>query len=124
MKVELNIKPMSVNDAWQGKRFKTPKYKNYEKIVLMMLPKLTIQNAPYRLNLEFYFSNYTADIDNPIKLISDIIQKKYSINDRDIYELNVKKFVVKKGNEKMTHLKVHGFRTVREHLLHRRHRRC
>lgn len=101
MKVELNIKPMSVNDAWQGKRFKTPKYKNYEKIVLMMLPKLTIPNAPYRLNLEFYFSNSTADIDNPIKLISDIIQKKYSINDRDIYELNVKKFVVKKGNEKI-----------------------
>lgn len=101
MKVELNIKPMSVNDAWQGKRFKTPKYKKYEKTVLMMLPKLSVPNTPFRLNLEFYFSNSTSDIDNPIKLISDIIQKKYLINDRDIYELNVKKFVVKKGNEKI-----------------------
>ena len=99
--IELNIKPLSVNSAWQGKRFKTPAYKKYEKLVLMMLPKQTIPKAPYILNLEFYFSNSTSDIDNPIKLISDIIQKKYSINDRDIYELHVKKFVVKKGLEKI-----------------------
>lgn len=99
--IEINIKPMSVNDAWQGRRFKTPAYKKYEKTVLLMLPKKTIPEAPYRLNLEFYFSNSTADIDNPIKLISDILQKKYNINDRDIYELNVKKFVTKKGSEKI-----------------------
>ena len=25
------IKPLSVNEAWRGRKFKTPKYKQYEK---------------------------------------------------------------------------------------------
>lgn len=98
---ELKIKPLSVNLAWKGKRFKTPEYKKYEKIVMLLMPKIKVANPPYRLNLEFYFSNSASDIDNPIKLISDILQKKYLFNDKDIYELNVKKFVTKKGNEKI-----------------------
>jgi Holliday junction resolvase RusA-like endonuclease len=95
----LNIKPLSVNEAWQGKRFKTPAYKKYEKIVLLMMPKINILNPPYRVNLEFGFSSPLADIDNPTKLILDIIQKKYNINDKDIFELNIRKKIVKKGNE-------------------------
>jgi Holliday junction resolvase RusA-like endonuclease len=45
------------------------------------------------------FSNKASDIDNPIKLISDILQKRYGINDKDIYELVVKKVIVAKGRE-------------------------
>ena len=33
----LNIKPMSVNEAWQGKRFKTNEYKQYEKSCFILL---------------------------------------------------------------------------------------
>lgn len=29
----------------------------------------------------------------------DILQKKYGFNDRDIYELHIKKTIVPKGNE-------------------------
>ena len=34
----LMIKPLSVNEAWQGKRFKTNSYKSYEKDVMRLLP--------------------------------------------------------------------------------------
>jgi Holliday junction resolvase RusA-like endonuclease len=40
-----------------------------------------------------------ADIDNPLKPILDVLQKKYGFDDRQIYELNVKKEIVKKGDE-------------------------
>ena len=38
--IKLNIKPLSVNQAWQGKRFKTPKYKAFQTLMLHSLPKL------------------------------------------------------------------------------------
>jgi Holliday junction resolvase RusA-like endonuclease len=97
--IKVDIKPLSVNQAWQGKRFKSPLYLKYEKIVLIMLPKLNIEPPPYKVYIELGFSSPLADIDNPVKPILDIIQKKYNINDKDIFELNVKKEIIKKGNE-------------------------
>ncbi len=96
---KLNIKPLSVNECWQGKRFKTKEYKQYEKDVLLMLPKLKLISSPYSIEIEFGFSSSLADIDNPLKPFLDILQKKYNINDRNVYSLNVKKSIVTKGNE-------------------------
>jgi Holliday junction resolvase RusA-like endonuclease len=99
MKATIAIKPISVNQCWQGKRYKTPLYSNFEKEMLLKMPKTSLAAPPFGVALVFGFSNSTSDIDNPIKPTLDIIQKKYNINDRDIYELAVKKQVVKKGNE-------------------------
>lgn len=99
MKVKLDIKPLSVNEAWQGRRFKTDEYKRYERNILLMLPILSVPTPPYRLSFTFGFSNSLSDIDNPVKLITDILQKKYKINDKDIYQLSVQKTIVKKGKE-------------------------
>lgn len=99
MKHRLNVKPLSVNQAWEGKRFKTNLYKQYEKAVVLMLPAVKLPTPPFKLNIEFGFSNKSADIDNPTKPILDIIQKKYGIDDKDIYELNLKKTIVKKKEE-------------------------
>jgi Holliday junction resolvase RusA-like endonuclease len=96
--VKLNIKPLSVNEAWQGSRFKTKAYLRYEKTLLLMLPKKELKNV-HKLFIEFGFSSKLADIDNPVKLILDILQKKYGFNDRDIFELNVKKSIVEKSKE-------------------------
>ena len=90
---------MSVNEAWQGRRFKTPAYKTYEQELLWKLPNINLPQAPYKVYYEFGFSNKLSDIDNPIKQTQDILQKKYSFNDYDIYELSVKKVIVKKGQE-------------------------
>lgn len=64
-----------------------------------MLPKLKICDAPYKITIEFAFSSILADIDNPLKPFLDVLQKKYNINDRDVYRLEVVKTVVKKGSE-------------------------
>ena len=97
--MKINIKPLSVNQCWQGRRFKTKIYKGYEKELLLKLTKISVPNKQIGLNIVFGFSNKGSDIDNPLKPFLDILQKKYNINDRDIYELNVKKEIVKKGSE-------------------------
>jgi len=98
--VKLNIKPLSVNQAWKGRRFKTSEYKAFERTVLLMLPrKLEIPEGPITLKLEFGFSNSNSDIDNPVKMFIDCLQKKYKFNDKRICELNIKKRPVKKGDE-------------------------
>lgn len=103
-KITINVKPISVNDCWQGKRYKTPKYKNYERDILLIMPKIQLPQPPYKISFEFGFSNSLCDWDNPIKPIQDILQKKYGFNDKDIYEATVKKSLVKKGQEYFSYL--------------------
>ena len=97
--IRVDIKPLSVNKCWQGKRFKTPEYKMYEKSCLMMLPKIKLPEPPYMITYVFGLSNLLSDFDNPVKPITDILQKKYGFNDRDIYEASIKKVKVEKGKE-------------------------
>jgi Holliday junction resolvase RusA-like endonuclease len=97
--MKIQIKPLSVNQAWQGRRFKTPLYKKYEKDLILLLPKDNYSNKKLRIMVEFGFSNSASDIDNPLKPFLDILQKKYKINDKQIYQLSVKKTITKKGNE-------------------------
>ena len=97
---KINEKPLSVNQAWQGKRFKTPIYKAYEKEILLRMPAGKIE-TDQMLRVEFFFgfSNKASDLDNPVKLLLDLAQKKYGFNDSNVYELNVRKCIVKKGEE-------------------------
>ena len=97
---KINIKPISVNDCWQGRRFKTPEYKQFERDCLLLLPKKNIpKDCRLFVWLEFGLSNSNNDCDNNIKPILDILQKKYTFNDNRIYRLIVDKKIVKKGNE-------------------------
>lgn len=98
IKIKMDIKLLSVNQAWQGKRFKTERYKNFESEVLYKLPALTIPPPPYKIRFIFGVSKLT-DWDNPIKPLQDILQKKYGFNDRDIYKAEIEKHIVTKGNE-------------------------
>ena len=97
--IEIKIKPLSVNEAWAGKRFKTPAYKKYENDVLLLLPKIKLPDAPFSMLIQYGFSSKGSDIDNPTKLILDILQKKYGFNDSCIYELTLMKAIVPKGKE-------------------------
>lgn len=95
----VDIKPLSVNEAWKGRRFKTDKYKRYERSLLYMLPKVVLPDPPYSCVYEFGFSNSLSDLDNPVKLFQDILQKKYGFNDRDVIKLELHKRLVPKGKE-------------------------
>lgn len=99
-KRRIDIKPLSVNDAWQGKRFKTPKYRGFEKELLLKLKKDKNDfKSDLSIDITFGFSSPLSDIDNPLKPFLDCLQKKYGFNDRQIFEIHVKKEIVKKGKE-------------------------
>ena len=87
MEVRVDIKPLSVNDAWQGRRFKTPAYRKYEEAVLLMLPNGKLPEPPYEVWYEWGFSNMQSDVGNPEKCVSDILQKKYGFNDNQIMQM-------------------------------------
>ena len=95
--IKIDIKPLSVNKAWRGRRFKTDDYKAYQSELMYKLPDNAVVGT--RIGVEFGFSNKNCDIDNPVKLLLDTMQLKYGFNDRSIVELNLKKFLVKKGRE-------------------------
>lgn len=98
--IRLDAKPLSVNECWQGKRFKTKAYKDYEKMLLWLLPN-TVEIPKGRLCVEYTFgmSNVQSDWDNPIKPFQDILQKKYLFNDKDIYLGIIRKIKVPIGKE-------------------------
>jgi len=91
-----NIKPLSVNQAWCGRRFKSKDYKEYEKEVFFLMNNFTItmvEGEKLIVNIIFYFKYpLKRDIDNCIKPLLDIMQKKglYK-DDRYIWELNIVK---------------------------------
>ena len=97
--MKLNIKPLSVNDAWKGRRFKTDRYKKFQNDVCMLLGPMEIPEGEMILYLEWGFSSKGSDVDNPIKPFTDCLQNKYGFNDNRIIEMHVKKVKVKKGEE-------------------------
>lgn len=102
MKHKVNIKPLSVNDAWKGRRFKTDKYTQFEKEMLYLLPNkknFDVGDGEIAVSITFGFSSRGSDIDNGIKPLFDILQKKYGFNDNKVYDLRVRKTLCSKGDE-------------------------
>ena len=98
--IQLDIKPLSVNKAWKGRRFRTSDYKAYQLEMMLVLPKgLKVPDGRLKLEIEYGFSNVLSDVDNPCKLFIDCLQTKYGFNDKMIYELHQVKTIVKKGDE-------------------------
>ena len=97
--VKLNVKPLSVNQAYKGRKFKTDKLKSYTTLVKCSLPPYKMPKAPFKVYYVFGFSSKLSDIDNCIKNFQDILQVRYCFDDRDIYEMHVKKRIVPKGEE-------------------------
>lgn len=97
--IRLDIKPLSTNEAWQGRRFKTDKYKAFTRSMMLLLPNRKDVVAPSILTVRFGFSSPLADIDNPLKMLIDSLATKYGFNDRCIKELHVYSELVPKGGE-------------------------
>lgn len=97
--IELQIKPLSVNEAFKGVRYKTAKYDTFITKMLWILPKITLPQAPYSIEIVLGYSSKSSDIDNGLKSLLDCLVKKYGFDDREIYQMNVKKEITKKGSE-------------------------
>lgn len=96
---KINIKALSVNSCYMGRRFKNQIHKDYAAEVMRQLPIFFIGRPPYKLILEFGLSSKLQDLDNCIKVFQDCLTVKYNFNDRDIYQLEAVKLNVKKGEE-------------------------
>jgi len=104
----VSIKPLSVNECWAGKRFKTPTYKKYETNVTLLLPRIEqLPPPPFQIELHFGVSSSAADFDNPTKPFVDILQKKYGFNDKLIHRAIIEKHLVPKGKEYIGFLITH-----------------
>lgn len=96
---KLSIKPLSVNQAWKGRRFKTESYQKYERDVLRILPGMQVPDGPLKLSIEAGFSSASSDLDNIVKPFLDCLQKKYGFDDKRITEIHLQRCAVKKGQE-------------------------
>lgn len=101
MTCKLQIKPLSVNMAFRGKKYRTDAYNDFIKKMMLLLPKsINIPDSEnVKLAIEFGFSSKASDIDNCCKSFIDCLVKKYGVDDRYIQELHVFKAIVKKGDE-------------------------
>lgn len=96
MKLKLDIKPLSVNAVWQGKRFKTPAYLRYERDALMLLPRKNNKSKqPLIVKYVFYLTKrqYSlSDVGNFEKPLTDILVKSGVIyDDRYIVKITMEK---------------------------------
>ena len=97
----IDIAPLSQNQAWAGKRYKTVDYKKYEELLvnyfrLLDLPKI----APKEKFCVYYEWHITNRVDNSncVKLFEDILCKYLQVNDRDVEAFYSRKKVVKKAD--------------------------
>lgn len=98
MKITLNIKPLSTNAAWQGRRFSTKAKGAYENTLRLLLPKVSVVGGPYyRVGFDFHLKNFAlTDYDNCIKVTQDCLVKRGIItDDRLIVDARIRKFPAK-----------------------------
>lgn len=96
----IDLKPLSVNDAWRGRKFSTPAKKTYERRVKQELEWCILEDciAPYEIHFKFWIPKL-QDYDNCIKVTQDILCEHFWINDRDIYKAVIEKVPVKAWQE-------------------------
>lgn len=96
--ITLPIKPLTVNQAWQGRRFSTPAKTAYEANLRLLLPKVAVVGAPYyRVEYDFHLRTFAlSDWDNLCKVLQDCLVKRGIItDDRFIVDARVRKFPAK-----------------------------
>jgi len=98
--IHINVKPLSANLMYSGRKVKSYKYRNYEKVLLPLLPnELIVPEGKLHLVIKVGMSSKLSDLDNVLKPFIDCLQLKYGFNDKWIYKLTASKKEVKKGEE-------------------------
>lgn len=108
--IDITIKPLSINEAFEGRRFKTSKCKEYEDLLWYLLPKREMIRGMVRVDYRFFLKNHSkADSDNLIKVLQDmLVKKKYIEDDRFIYYHTVAK-IPSKVNRIQIEIKPYSF---------------
>jgi len=104
----LNIKPLSVNRAWGGRRFKSEAYQDYEMELSLALKKfnsfkMPLDKTELEVTYKFYLVNYSmTDTGNLEKQLTDILVQNQFIND-DRY---IKRLVLEKYKSKKDYIEI------------------
>lgn len=98
IQIKVDIKPISINAAFQGKRFKTKQCKDYEKDLWVLLPKKPMVKGEVEVWFDFFLINFSkTDLSNLVKVTEDILVKKgYIEDDRKIVRMHLSKVKSKK----------------------------
>ena len=103
--IELNVKPVSVNEAWQVRGFRKFKSKVYNEFQKKVFEQLDFIKWPHEEDkaldviVHFFFSNRQSDVDNGIKPLLDTLSTYYKWNDNKVYTIAASKNIVPKGKE-------------------------
>ena len=98
--MKIQIKPLSVNEMYRGKKFKSVLYLRYKQALLPQLDRTyKVPEGLLELHFTFGLSNQASDYDNLIKPTQDCICDYYGINDKNIYYGTQRKIIVPKGEE-------------------------
>lgn len=95
MKQKIYIKPMSVNAAYTGVRYKTDALKAFKKEFLLKLKPMKLPEGKLMLHFMFGFLTAGSDLDNACKATQDCLAEKYGFNDNRIYGIRMDKVVTK-----------------------------
>ena len=97
LSVSVALQPLSINKAWQGRRFKTNLYKSYEREAFILLPKKEMVLGNVEIWYEFGLKKSSfaiSDVGNLEKCLTDILVKKgYIEDDRKVARLHLTKVV-------------------------------
>lgn len=93
IKVDVPLRPISVNESFQGRRFKTKECKHWERCFMQMLPKKEMIRGKVSVVYRFFLKNHASiDYDNLLKIMQDnIVKKGYIEDDRRIYRALIEK---------------------------------
>lgn len=111
IKVEVQIKPISVNEAFQGKRYKTKDCKHWERCFQYMLPKKERVKGMVRVHYRFFLRNHAQmDYDNLLKIMQDsLVKAGYIDDDRKIYHALIEKIPTKGADRIEIEIRPYGF---------------
>ena len=98
---QIDIQPLSVNKAFQGRRYKTREYNQYSMVLSAFLARLQLpkipEGEPFYLYLEFGTTKQ-QDASNGIKLFEDVLCEHMGINDRNVMAIFVRKVITKRSD--------------------------
>lgn len=91
--IVIGLKPLTVSRAWQGRRFKTPEYRQWEQDALWMLKGSPVHSGAVSVRIRLYMANASrSDFDNPLKVLCDVLTKAGVIEDDcKIWEAHITK---------------------------------
>lgn len=98
--ITINIKPLSVNEAYKGRKYKTTKCDVFKNTFKSVMPdKIDVPKGYLSIHFIFGLSSKSGDGDNCVKISQDCIAEKYKFNDKLIKRWIIEVENVKKGNE-------------------------